>query len=203
MTNIFNLQRSRNKFHTLESLIQTVGKYNTILDDSVLIGKDVKVGSNNTFYPSVVIEQRGSGKITIGDGNIFYPGVYILSSDGEIIIGNHNDFGPAGATIKANTSDALITIGDYGRYCDGTSIMGKTTLGSGSQILGNITVQSCTLADGGTFQEPNPDERGAVLKGFGLARNLILEAGQVINGVGNFADFPIEQQSAYHPKLKI
>jgi len=64
-------------------------------------------------------------------------------------------------------------------------------------------VQNCTLADGGTFQEPNPDERGAVLKGFGLARNIVLETGRVINGGGNFADFPIEQQSAYHPKLKI
>lgn len=202
MTDIFDLQRSKNEFLTLESLIQTVGKHNTILDSSVLIGKNVKVGSNNTFYPGVIIEQRGSGKITISDGNIFYPGTYILSSDGEITIGNHNEFGPAGATIKANTSDAFITIGDYGRYCDGTSIMGKTTLGSGSQILGNITVQSCTLANGGTFQEPNPDERGAVLKGFGLARNLTLETGQVINGVGNFADFPIEQQSLYHPKIK-
>jgi carbonic anhydrase/acetyltransferase-like protein (isoleucine patch superfamily) len=203
MTHIFDLQRSRKNFLTLESLTQTIGKHNTILDSSVLIGENIKVGSNNTFYPGVVIEQQGSGKITIGDGNIFYPGVYILSSDGEIIIGNHNEFGPAGATIKANNSDALITIGNHGRYCDGANIMGKSTLGSGSQILGNITVQNCTLADGGTFQEPNPDERGAVLKGFGHARNIVLETGQVINGVGNFADFPIEQQSAYHPKLKI
>lgn len=115
-------------------------------------------------------------------------------------IGNGNEFGPAGITIKANMSDALIAVGDDGRYCDGASIMGKTNLGSGSQVLGNITVQGCTLAAGGTHQEPDPDKRAAVLKGFGLARGITLEVGQVVNGAGKFADAPVEWQHDYHPK---
>lgn len=201
MASYFDQQRTDKNFLTTVELIETIGERNRILDDSVLIGKNVIVGVKNTFYPGVIIEQQGAGVITIGDGNTFYPGTYILSSAGEIMIGDYNEFGPAGVTVKSNIPNAAISIGGHGRYCDGVSIMGKTALGTGSQILGNITVQSCTLAGGGTFQEPDPDKRAAVLKGFGLARNLALEAGQVINGMGNFADSPIEQQSVYHPKV--
>lgn len=200
MTEYIDQQRANKNFLTTMELVDTVGELNIILDTSVLIGRNVVIGTNNTFYPGVVIEQQGNGKITIGDGNIFYPGTYILSTAGEIIIGDSNEFGPAGVTIKANMPDALIMVAGNGRYCDGVIIMGKTTLGMGSQILGNIAVQSCTLAGGGNFQEPDPDKRAAVLKGFGLARNVALEVGQVVNGSGDFANSPIERQSVYHPK---
>lgn len=202
MTEYIDQQRASKNFLTTAELVDTVGERNSILDTSVLIGKNAVIGASNTFYPGVVIEQQGDGKITIGDGNVFYPGTYFLSTAGEIIIGDNNEFGPAGVTIKANMPDALIAIADNGRYCDGVSIMGRTTLSMGSQILGNIIVQSCTLAGGGDFQEPDPDKRAAVLKGFGLARNIALEVGQVVNGAGDFATFPIEQQSSYHPKTK-
>lgn len=202
MSDFLDQQRVSKNFLSATELIETIGERNSILDTSVLIGRCAVIGTDNIFYPGVVIEQQNDGEITIGDGNVFYPGTYILSTAGEIIIGNNNEFGPAGATIKANTAEAHIIVGDNGRYCDGVSLMGKTTLGAGSQILGNITVQNCTLAGGGTFQEPDPDRRAAVLKGFGLARNISLEVGQVVNGIGNFSDFPVEQQSTYHPKAK-
>lgn len=182
---------------------EAVGAGNTILDPySVLISKGVQVGNGNVFYPNVVIEVQGGGAIVIGDNNVFYPGTYLLSSAGSITAGSTNEFGPNGCTIKANMADAQLTIGDGGRYCDGANIMGKTSLGSGSQVLGSITVQGCTLAVGGTFQAPDPDERAAVLKGFGLARGLTLDQGQVVNGSGNFAERPVEWQRDYHPKAK-
>jgi large exoprotein involved in heme utilization and adhesion len=78
--------------------------------------------------------------------------------------------------------------------------MGQTSLGDGSQILGGITVQNCLLAGGGSYKTSDPDERGAVMKGFGLARNLTLQTGQVINGSGDFGTASIEWQRAYHPK---
>lgn len=202
MASFLDLQRANKNFLTSAELSEVIGKHNTVLDTSVLISKGALIGAGNTFYPGVVIEQQGDGTLTIGDGNVFYPGTYILSTGGTVSIGDNNEFGPAGVTVKANAPDVVITIGSNGRYCDGVSIMGKTTLGTGSQILGNITVQSCTLADGGTFQESDPDKRAAVLKGFGLARNIALEIGQVVNGVGNFADSPVERQSSYHPKAK-
>ncbi len=196
-------QRSTRGLLTAIELTETIGQNNIILDpSSVLISKNVAIGKGNVFYPGVVIERQAEGNITIGDGNVFYPGVYILSSAGEIHIGAQNDFGPAGVTIKANMPDAFIEIGDKGRYCDGASIMGRTTLGSGSQVLGGITMQSCTLAGGGTFHEPDPDKRAAVLKGFGLARNITLEPGQVMNGAGDFSKSSVELQSFYHPRAK-
>jgi len=195
------LARQSKGFLSVDELAAAYGKQNTILDPySVLISKHAIIGSGNTIYPNVILECQGDGTIAIGDDNTFYPGTYILSSAGAVKIGNGNEFGPAGLTIKANMPDALIVIGDNGRYCDGASIMGKTTLGSGSQILGNITVQGCSLAAGGDFQEQDPDKRAAVLKGFGLARGITLEVGRVVNGVGNFADAPIEWQRDYHPK---
>lgn len=192
--------RQRKVFFSADDLAAALGKQNTILDSSVLISKNATIGKGNTFYPNVVIECQGDGKITIGDNNTFYPGTYLLSSAGAIEIGSGNEFGPAGLTIKANMPDASIVIGNTGRYCDGASIMGKTNLGSGSQVLGNITIQSCILAGGGTHQEPDPDKRAAVLKGFGLARGITLEEGRVINGAGKFADAPVEWQHDYHPK---
>jgi hypothetical protein len=168
-----------------------------------LISKKVQVGSGNTFYPNTTIQVQNDAQVTIGNGNTFYAGTLFLASAGTITISNSNEFGPAGCVIKANMPDAQILIGDGGRYCDGTSIMGKTSLGSGSQVLGNITVQGCNLSGGGTFTEPDPDKRASVLKGFGLARGITLEVGQVVNGAGNFAEAPVEWQRAYHPKAKV
>lgn len=200
MNDAISQTRQSKDFLSADELTTTLGKQNTILDSSVLISKRATVGSGNIFYPNVVIECQEDGQITIGDDNTFYPGTYILSSAGAVKIGSGNEFGPAGITIKANMPDALVTTGNDGRYCDGASIVGKTNLGSGSQVLGSITVQSCTLAAGGTHQEPDPDKRAAVLKGFGLARGITLEVGQVINGAGKFADAPVEWQHDYHPK---
>lgn len=190
----------KQKFLTSGTL-QPIEATNTIYSPlSVLISETVSVGKNNTFYPNVVIECHDEGMITIGDNNTFYPGTYILCTNGEVVIGNNNEFGPSGLTIKANSPEATIAIGNDGRYSDGASIMGRSTLGSGSQILGNITVQNCNLDGGASFTHPDPDLRGAVLKGMGLARNLTLTAGQVVNGLGDFSKAPVEQQSVYHPK---
>ncbi len=195
--------RQSKGFLSVDELISVIGKDNTILSpDSVLVADGVAIGKGNVFYPNVVIERQGEGAITIGDNNTFYPGTYILNSAGAITIGSSNEFGSGGCTIKANLPDAQIVIGDGGRYSDGASIMGKTTLGSGSQVLGNITVQGCSLAAGGTYQTPDPDDRAAVLKGFGLARGITLDKGQVVNGAGNFANAPMEWQHDYHPKPK-
>jgi acetyltransferase-like isoleucine patch superfamily enzyme len=204
MDDYMKATRQTQGFLGAEEAVTALGENNTIFDPySLLISEGVTIGVGNVFYPNVVIERRGDGKLVIGDDNVFYPGTYILSSAGSISIGSSSEFGTGGCTIKATLPDILLTIGDGGRYCDGATIMGKTSLGSGSQILGNITVQGCSLAAGGTFQEPDPDERAAVLKGFGLARDIMLEKGQVVNGSGNFAEQSVEWQHDYHPKPKV
>lgn len=199
MSDIFSRSREQLGFHTADSLA-ALAETNSILDSSVLISSRVVIGANNTFYPNVVIECQAGGEVSIGDGNVFYPGTFILCSAGVVRIGNTNMFGPAGFTLKANNDKAAIAVGDGGRYCDGASVMGATTLGSGSQILGNIIVQNCDLAGGGTFEEPDPDMRAAVLKGFGAAKGLQLQTGQVVNGEGDFSAAPVQWQHEYHPK---
>lgn len=201
MDDYVTARRKEKGFLEIPKMITTVGQSNLVLDPySVLISAGVEVGSDNTFYPNVVIERSGDAVITIGNGNVFYPGTYIVGSAGNIRIGNGNEFGPNGCAIMANVPDASVAIGDNGRYNSGASIMGRTELGTGSQVLGSITVQSCKLAGGETFKDPDPDSRAAVLKGFGLARGITLEIGQVVNGSGNFAEAPVEMQRDYHPK---
>jgi hypothetical protein len=82
----------------------------------------------------------------------------------------------------------------------GPEIMGRCQLDSGTQIIGPIRIQNCNLEAGDSYKEPDPETRGGLLKGFGVARNLTVHQGEVINGQGNFEQSQIEQQSAYHPK---
>lgn len=203
MDNQVDAVRSSQGFLTIAETLALRETDNVILDPySTLISKSVRIGRGNVLYPNTILQQVGDSTITVGNNNTFYPQTLILASAGSVTIGDGNEFGAAGCTIKATMPEAAITIGNDGRYCDGVSIMGKTSLGNGSQVLGNITVQGCTLAEGGNFTEPDPDKRASVLKGFGLARGISLEVGQVVNGAGNFADAPVEWQRAYHPKAK-
>jgi hypothetical protein len=186
-------------FMSVGQLLNMAGS-NTILDPfSTLISAGVAIGQNNIIYPNVIIECRNAGTITLGSSNVFYPGTLLLADQGKISVGSGNEFGDGGVRIKANMPDALISIGDDGRYMNGAEIMGKCNLGSGTQILGAITVQNCDLGAGGSYRNSNPDLRGGLLKGFGLARNLEVNQGEVINGKGSFDQTNIERQAGYHP----
>jgi hypothetical protein len=82
---------------------------------------------------------------------------------------------------------------------NGVKILGSCYFGSGSQVLGNITVQDCHLGDGESFMHPDPSARGGVLKGYGFARNVTVQTGLVINGQGTFDQKDIQSQLFYHP----
>jgi hypothetical protein len=192
-------QRELRGFRSIGEILELTKNGNIVLDPlSTLISQSIVVGSRNVFYPGIILEEQNQGSIEIGDDNLFYPSTFVLAEQGVIVIGNANQFGEGGCIIKANQLNSQIKIDDHGRYLNGTQIMGKTYLGTGSQILGAITVQSCSLEGGEDFLSSDPDLRGAVLKGAGLARNLVLERGKVINGQGNFANSPVELQSSYH-----
>lgn len=195
-----DVQRSSQGFLTVSGLIQLGKQGNVILDPfSTLISSRVKLGSDNVFYPNAIVQACNEGSIAIGSGNIFYMNTFLFADQGAISIDNYNQFGDGGLSIKANTPGALITIGSYGRYLNGTQVMGRCVLGSGSQILGPITVQNCILGAGESYQHANPDARGGVLKGAGLARNLSVHQGEVLNGQGDFSQSQIQRQSYYHP----
>lgn len=199
---LIDAQREQQGFMPVRELLETLGRHgNRVLDPfSVLVSRGVAVGHNNIFYPNVVIETQNDGQITIGDQNVFYPATLMLSNSGSIVISRSNLFGDGAIRIKTTQPTDLVTIGDHGRYMNGASILGKARLGSGSQILGPITVENCTLMDGGSYTEPDPDLRAGVLKGFGRARNLTVNQGEVINGHGTFDPIQIERQLVYHPR---
>jgi hypothetical protein len=56
------------------------------------------------------------------------------------------------------------------------------------------------LGGGGTYRDPEPDERGGVLKGLGVARNVDVPQGHVIQAFGLFAEAVMRRQSYFHPK---
>ena len=104
--------------------------------------------------------------------------------------------------IVADRPGEAITIGDHGRYRYGAVLRGRAELGSGSQVLGPVIVEECTLGAGGSFAEPDPDRRGGVLKGVGPARGLTVPRGQVIAAYGLFAQAAMLRQRFFHPPPK-
>jgi acetyltransferase-like isoleucine patch superfamily enzyme len=187
-------------FFTPDELVERFGETNIFYDlGSVLISRDVRIGEDNTFYPNVVIETDTS-TVGIGDQNAFYPGTFMLAEKGPITIGSRNIFGDGGCRIKTNAPQAEIIIGDDGRYTDGATILGRTSLGNGSQVLGNIQVINCVLEGGESWIDADPDLRAAVLKGYGKALGIELGVGHVMNGAGDFAQAAVELQRSYHPK---
>jgi len=183
---------------TVEETLEQV-KDNIVLDPfSLLLGRGVAIGSRNVFYPNVTMTLEAGGAISIADRNTFHSGTALFAGPGRIAIGSGNQFGEGGFTAKANRPGASIEIGDHGRYLGGAAIYGETRLGSGSQILGAIAVDNCTLAAGAAHHDPDPDARGAVLKGFGSARGLTLACGQVIQGSGVFDAKDVKPQWLFH-----
>ncbi|WP_141103901.1 hypothetical protein [Rhizobium sp. R634] len=134
---------------------------NIIFDPfSVLIAADVKIGRDNIIFPCVSLLCRELGELLIGDNNTFYSNSLVEAVSGPISIGSSNQFGEGGFTAKTNRLGARIVIGDHGRYLSGASVFGEATLGTGSQILGAITVDSCHLEAGQSHKESDPDLRG-------------------------------------------
>ncbi|HMK78387.1 MAG TPA: AraC family transcriptional regulator [Xanthobacteraceae bacterium] len=191
--------RSAAGYLTIAETLALADNGNVVLDPfSLLIGRGIHIGKNNVFFPNVSLSCEHAGSVTIGDGNTFFPGVSLLATHGPIVIGNGNQFGEGGFTAKANRSGAFIEIGDRGRYLGGAAVYGATELGSGSQILGAISADNCTLGPGAPHTDPNPDERGAVMKGAGTARDLTVARGMTLAGNGTFSAADAKPQSFYH-----
>lgn len=157
-----NEYRTACGFFTVQETLQHIGSTNTLLDPfSTLISSSAHIGSGNIFYPGVIIEELGEAYISLGNNNRLYANTMILADGGQILIGDANQFGDGGLTIKANTPGSSITIGNGGRYLLGAQILSHSTvLGKGSQILGAITVQDCILTAGADYRNPDPDLRG-------------------------------------------
>jgi carbonic anhydrase/acetyltransferase-like protein (isoleucine patch superfamily) len=196
-----NLPRRAAGLLTLEEVLELASSGNVIFDPfSVLISRHARIGRGNVFHPCVTVSCAAGAELRVGDRNVFHTGTLLAAETGPLSIGDGNQFGEGGFTAKANSPGARIIIGNGGRYLGGASVFGQTELGSGSQVLGAITVDGCSLAGGAAFSDPDPDKRAAVLKGAGTARRLVLGVGQVIAGSGSFRMEDVKPQSFFHPK---
>ncbi|MFC4173296.1 hypothetical protein ACFOYU_14710 [Microvirga sp. GCM10011540] len=167
---------------------------------SVLVSPGADLGEDVILWPNTILEVRGAGRIVVGAGTVLFPGSRILVSDGEVRIGTGAEIGEEGGfTIKAEAG-ATVEIGREARLLGGGSLASTNHIGDGAQILGPIRCQNCRLGSGGSHRHPEPDERGAVLKGAGVARNLELPQGHVIQAFGLFSDGVVRRQSYFHPK---
>jgi hypothetical protein len=186
---------------TVDEVVSLSERRNVIYDPySTLISARAMIGHGNIFFPGVYLLCTEAAALEVGDANIFHANTLFEAATGVIRVGSLNQFGEGGFTAKANRPGALIEIGNEGRYLNGAAVFGETVLGSGSQLLGAITVDSCRLEPGGSFRESDPDRRAGVLKGAGTARGITVPAGQVIVSAGTFSESDLQPQSNFHPK---
>ena len=168
---------------------------------SALISAGAQIGRGTVIYPGVVVQRDQASTLVLGSGNVLFPGTFLLAErGGRIVIGDSCELGPGVVQVKANLADSDIRLGNGVRLLNGCELTGRSDLGDGCQIIGTVLAQSVRLGGGlGGYSWPEPDERGALLKGTGLARGLVLRRGEVASCQPSFADAPVERQSCYHP----
>jgi carbonic anhydrase/acetyltransferase-like protein (isoleucine patch superfamily) len=165
---------------------------------ATLVSPGVALGPGVVLWPGAILQIAAGGSIAIGDGAILFPGARIVATGGEVAIGANAEIGDEGGfTVKAEAEG--IVIGRDARLLGGGSLTLRNRIGDGAQIIGPIRCQNCTLGPGGSYRHPIADERGAVLKGAGVAREITLSQGLVIQAFGLFADATVRQQSFFHP----
>ncbi|MBF9232461.1 hypothetical protein I2H38_03610 [Microvirga sp. BT350] len=184
------------------SEVLSLGERGVLMPDpaSVLISSGVQVEAGAILWPQVILQSVAAGTLAIGAGTVLFPGTRIVADGGAVMIGAGAEIGEEGGfTVKAENG-ARIDIGNGARLLGGGSLTQSNKIGDGAQILGPIRCQNCTLASGGSHREPDPDLRGGVLKGSGVARNVEVPRGLVIQAFGRFSEGVLRRQSHFHPK---
>lgn len=198
-----NQQRLNAWFLSIEETM-ALGNKNTIYDPrSTLISRWVKMGVWNILYPNTTIILREWSALNIGDQNTFHSSTYLeASSWWKLTIGSHNHF-EWWVSLKANMSTAIIEVWDNWRYINQIlQVLWETSLWDGSQVIGAITVQNCTLDAGEDFRSIDPDKRWWLLKWYGVARSLKIPVGKWVEGFGSFHQENMFSQSQNHPSKK-
>lgn len=168
---------------------------------SVLVSGDVRLAEDVVLWPNVILQISEGGSIAIGPGANLFPGTRIVAAGGSVTVGAGTEIGEeSGFTVKAGAGET-IEIGDGARLLGGGSLALSNRIGHGAQILGPIRCQNCRLGDGGTYRDPEPDGRGGVLKGSGVARGIEVPRGHVVQAFGLFAEAVMRRQSYFHPKV--
>ena len=178
------------------------GRGITVLEPrTTLVAAVAELEAGVVLWPGSIVEAGTGGSVAIGAGTVLFPGTRIVARVGRIDIGRNAEIGEEGGfTIKTDAAGDAIRIGDRARLLGGGSLTSRNDVGAGAQVLGPIRVQRCRLGDGDSHADPDPDRRGGVLKGCGVARDLEVPRGHVIQAFGLFAEAPLRRQSFFHPR---
>jgi hypothetical protein len=189
-------------FLTIAQTIALAQKQVIVLDPgSTLVSPDVAFGAGVVLWPNVTLQCREGGRISVGTKTTLFSGTRIVAVAGEIAARDEAEIGDEGGfTIQAFAHDQRIAIGSGARLLGGGSLSQSNDIGAGAQILGPIRAQNCRLGAGETHRHSDPDQRGGVLKGTGVARDIEVPKGHVIQAFGLFADAVMRPQSFFHPK---
>jgi len=194
--------RRANGFIGLAATTALAARGVTVFDPfSTLVSADAVLDPGIILWPNVVVQVLQGGALRIAAGTVLFPGTRIVAQGGHVAIGREVEIGAEGGfTITADAPGIAITVGDGARLVGGGSLALANTIGRGAQVLGPIRMQNCRLGDGGSYREPDPDRRGGVLKGSGVARGIDVPRGHVIQAFGLFSEAPLRRQSHFHPK---
>jgi hypothetical protein len=194
--------RRREGFLSVADTAALVGRGVAILDPhSTLISEGVDLGAGVVVWPGVTLQRLDDGKLSVGAGTVLHSGTRIVARAGTVVVGQHVEIGEEGGfTLKADRPGIVVAIGDEARLLGGGSAMLNNAIGRGAQVLGPIRMQECRLDAGGSHAEPDPDRRGGVLKGAGVARGLHVPQGAVIQAFGMFDAASLRRQVEFHPK---
>ena len=194
--------RRQHGFLSMADTAALIGRGVVMFDPySTLISEDVDLGAGVVIWPGVTLERLDAGTLAVGTGTVLHSGTRIVARGGTVVIGRRAEIGEEGGfTLKADRPDVVIEIGDEARLLGGGSAVLNNVIGRGAQVLGPIRMQECRLEDGGSHAEPDPDRRGGVLKGAGVARGLCVPQGGVIQAFGTFEAGALRRQVEFHPK---
>ncbi len=196
--------RQRLGFMTVEETAGLARGEVTVLDPfSTLVSPEVRIADGAVLYPTVTLTCRNGGRLEMGREVQLFPGASLTADGGQILVGAGAEIGDEGGFfIRAIGAGVAIGIGERARLTGGGSLSETCHVGAGAQILGRIAVRRCRLEAGGDYATPDPDRRGAVLKGFGQARDITLARGRVIQAFGIFSEADAVWQSVFHPPEK-
>jgi hypothetical protein len=187
---------------SVDATCELAGRGVRVLDpNSTLIARSVVIGAGTVVYPGVVISCDADSAVRVGERCVLYPGCVLEAREaGRIVIGDGVELGPGGVTIRAFGSTDVIELDELVRIGGNCELTGACELGRGAQILGPVSARSVRLAGGlGGYRWPAPDQRGAVLKGAGIADGTTLARGEVRSCRASFNAAATERQSSYHP----
>lgn len=176
---------------------------------STLVGVGVTIGTGAVLYPDTVLETRNGGTIDVVAEARLGPGPVTVLADGARVRIDRAELGPGGVTLTATATATATTaggaligapeivIGDGARLAGGCTVEAPAQVGAGAQILGTVALRDVVLGGGADHRNPDPDRRGAVVKGAGRVHGIRIDAGEVVVARTDVSD--PERQRAHHP----